>query len=112
MKTKKNNKFFIGTVISLFVLVFCVGGAVADIDTALEGAKKMGEKAEQIEQMKKAFSTPDETTTEESANVTAGEQPANETTTEESANVTAEEVIKEKATEALQENIMKKVIGD
>ena len=94
MKTKKNNKFFIGTVISLFVLVFCVGGAFADIDTALEGAKKVGEKAEQIEQMKKAFSTPDGTTTEESANVTA------------------EEVIKEKATEALQENIMKKVIGD
>jgi hypothetical protein len=57
MEAKKNNKFFIGTVISLFVLVFCIGGAVADIDTALEGAKKIGEKAQQIEQTKKAFST-------------------------------------------------------
>ncbi|MBA7646680.1 hypothetical protein ES703_54446 [subsurface metagenome] len=107
METKKNNKFFIGTVISLFVLVFCIGGAVADIDTALEGAKKIGEKAEQIEQMKKAFSTP-----EEEVKTQEGEQREAETTAEKSANETAEEVIKEKATEALQENIMKKTIGD
>jgi hypothetical protein len=106
METKKNNKFFIGTVISLFVLVFCIGGAAADIDTALEGAKKVGEKAEQIQQMKKAFSTP-----EEEVKTQEGEQ-QEETTAEKSANETAEEVIKEKATEALQENIMKKTIGD
>jgi microcompartment protein CcmL/EutN len=106
METKKKNKFFIGTVISLFVLVFCIGGAVADIDTALEGAKKIGEKAEQVQQMKKAFSTP-----EEEVKTQVGEQ-QEETTAEKSANETAEEVIKEKATEALQENIMKKTIGD
>lgn len=106
METKKNNKFFIGTVISLFVLVFCIGGAVADIDTALEGAKKIGEKAEQIQQTKKAFSTP-----EEEVKTQVGEQ-QEEITAEKSANETAEEVIKEKATEALQENIMKKTIGD
>ncbi len=107
METKKNNKFFIGIVISLFVLVFCIGGAVAGIDTALEGAKKIGEKAEQIEQTKKAFSTP-----EEEVKTQEGEQREAETTAEKSANETAEEVIKEKATEALQENIMKKIIGD
>lgn len=38
-----------------FYIGFGVGGAGADIDTALEGAKKIGEKAEQIEQIKKPF---------------------------------------------------------
>jgi hypothetical protein len=124
METKKNNKFFTGTVIGIFVMVFCIGGAIADIDTALEGAKKIGETAEQIDQMKKSFSTPGEeiktqeveqqeanATVEESANATAAEQQEANATAEESAYISAEEALKKKAGEASQEYILKKTIG-
>jgi hypothetical protein len=124
MKTTKNHKIFIGAVIGIFAMVFWIGGAIADIDTALEGAKKIGETAEQIEQMKKGFSTPGEeiktqeveqqevnATAEESANATLAEQQEVNATAEESANISAEEALKKKAGEASQEYILKKTIG-
>nr|HDM99563.1 hypothetical protein [Deltaproteobacteria bacterium] len=87
-------------------MVFCIGGAIADIDTALEGAKKIGETAEQIDQMKKSFSTPgEEIKTQE-----VEQQEAN-ATAEESAYISAEEALKKKAGEASQEYILKKTIG-